>query len=55
MIQLAWLIPILPLIGFLVIGLGGKKLSKKLSLCQLFKCANGTHFPPWLSSLFILL
>ena len=30
MIQLAWLIPILPLIGFLVIGLGGKKLSKKL-------------------------
>ena len=30
MIQLAWLIPILPLIGFLIIGLGGKKLSKNL-------------------------
>lgn len=30
MIQFAWLIPILPLIGFLIIGLGGKKLSKSL-------------------------
>jgi NADH-quinone oxidoreductase subunit L len=30
MIQLAWLIPILPLIGFLIIGFGGKKLSKNL-------------------------
>ena len=30
MIQFAWLIPILPLIGFLIIGLGGKKLSKGL-------------------------
>jgi NADH-quinone oxidoreductase subunit L len=28
MIQLAWLIPLLPLIGFILIGLGGKKLSK---------------------------
>jgi NADH-quinone oxidoreductase subunit L len=30
MIQLAWLIPLLPLIGFAIIGLGGKKLSKGL-------------------------
>ncbi len=30
MIQLAWLIPLLPLLGFLIIGLGGKKLSKVL-------------------------
>lgn len=30
MIQLAWLIPILPLIGFIVIGFMGKKLSKSL-------------------------
>jgi NADH-quinone oxidoreductase subunit L len=30
MIQFAWLIPVLPLIGFLIIGLGGKKLSKSL-------------------------
>jgi NADH-quinone oxidoreductase subunit L len=30
MIQFAWLIPILPLIGFLVIAFGGKKLSKGL-------------------------
>ncbi len=30
MIQLAWLIPLLPLIGFLIIGFGGKKLSKNL-------------------------
>jgi NADH-quinone oxidoreductase subunit L len=30
MIQLAWIIPLLPLIGFMIIGLGGKKLSKKL-------------------------
>jgi NADH-quinone oxidoreductase subunit L len=28
MIQLIWLVPLLPLIGFLAIGLGGKKLSK---------------------------
>jgi NADH-quinone oxidoreductase subunit L len=28
MIQLIWLVPFLPLIGFLAIGLGGKKLSK---------------------------
>ncbi|HEU4718429.1 MAG TPA: NADH-quinone oxidoreductase subunit L [Bacteroidia bacterium] len=28
MIQLAWLIPVLPLLGFAIIGLGGKKLSK---------------------------
>lgn len=30
MIQLAWLIPILPLIGFLILAFGGKKLSKSL-------------------------
>ena len=30
MIQLAWLIPLLPLIGFTIIGFGGKKLSKSL-------------------------
>jgi NADH-quinone oxidoreductase subunit L len=30
MISLAWLIPILPLIGFAIIGLAGKKLSKNL-------------------------
>ncbi|GAB4134941.1 MAG: NADH-quinone oxidoreductase subunit L [Bacteroidia bacterium] len=30
MIQLAWLIPLLPLLGFTIIGLGGKKLSKGL-------------------------
>ncbi|MGL5892482.1 MAG: NADH-quinone oxidoreductase subunit L, partial [Bacteroidia bacterium] len=30
MIQYAWLIPLLPLIGFTIIGLGGKKLSKGL-------------------------
>ncbi|HLG03129.1 MAG TPA: NADH-quinone oxidoreductase subunit L, partial [Bacteroidia bacterium] len=28
MIQFAWLIPLLPLIGFAIIGFGGKKLSK---------------------------
>ena len=28
MIQLIWLVPLLPLIGFLAIGLGGKQLSK---------------------------
>ena len=30
MIQLAWLIPVLPLLGFIIIGLAGKKLSKAL-------------------------
>lgn len=30
MIQYAWLIPLLPLIGFTIIGFGGKKLSKSL-------------------------
>lgn len=30
MIQLAWLIPVLPLLGFLIIGLAGKRLSKAL-------------------------
>jgi NADH-quinone oxidoreductase subunit L len=30
MIQLAWLVPILPLIGFVIIAFGGKKLSKSL-------------------------
>src|SRR3954471_6300398 len=30
MIQLIWLVPLLPLIGFLTIGLGGKKLSKSI-------------------------
>jgi NADH-quinone oxidoreductase subunit L len=30
MIQFAWLIPLLPLIGFTIIGLGGKKLPKGL-------------------------
>jgi len=30
MIQYSWLIPLLPLIGFAIIGLGGKKLSKGL-------------------------
>ncbi len=30
MIQLAWLIPVLPLIGFLIIAFAGKKLSKGL-------------------------
>lgn len=30
MIQFAWLIPLLPLLGFAIIGLGGKKLSKGL-------------------------
>jgi NADH-quinone oxidoreductase subunit L len=30
MIQYAWLIPVLPLVGFAIIGLGGKKLSKGL-------------------------
>lgn len=30
MIQLIWLVPLLPLIGFLAIGLGGKKLSKSI-------------------------
>ena len=30
MIQLVWLVPVLPLIGFLLIGLFGKKLSKGL-------------------------
>lgn len=30
MIQYAWLIPLLPLIGFAIIGFGGKKLSKSL-------------------------
>jgi len=30
MINLVWLIPVLPLIGFLIIGLYGKKLSKNL-------------------------
>jgi NADH-quinone oxidoreductase subunit L len=31
MIKLVWLIPLLPLIGFMIIGLFGKKLSKGLS------------------------
>jgi NADH-quinone oxidoreductase subunit L len=30
MIQLIWLVPLLPLIGFLAIGLGGKNLSKSI-------------------------
>ncbi len=30
MIQLAWLIPVLPLLGFLIIGLAGKRLSKAI-------------------------
>lgn len=30
MIQLAWLIPLLPLLGFLIIGLAGKRLSKAM-------------------------
>ncbi|MCR6641508.1 MAG: NADH-quinone oxidoreductase subunit L [Sporocytophaga sp.] len=30
MLQLAWLIPVLPLIGFLIIGLANKKLNKAL-------------------------
>lgn len=30
MIQLIWLVPLLPLIGFLTIGLGGKNLSKSI-------------------------
>ncbi len=30
MIQLIWLVPLLPLIGFLIIGLGGKNLSKPI-------------------------
>lgn len=30
MIQLAWLIPVLPLLGFLIIGLAGKRLSKAM-------------------------
>lgn len=30
MIQLIWLVPLLPLIGFLIIGLGGKNLSKSI-------------------------
>ncbi len=31
MIKLAWLIPIFPLVGFLITGLGGKKLPKSIS------------------------
>jgi NADH-quinone oxidoreductase subunit L len=31
MIKLVWLVPLLPLIGFLIIGLFGKKLSKSLA------------------------
>ncbi|MEO5644673.1 MAG: NADH-quinone oxidoreductase subunit L [Bacteroidia bacterium] len=38
MIQLAWLIPILPLIGFLIIAFGGKKLSK--SLVSIIGCGS---------------
>jgi NADH-quinone oxidoreductase subunit L len=38
MIQLAWLIPILPLIGFLVIAFGGKKLSA--SLVSIIGCGS---------------
>ena len=30
MIKLVWLVPLLPLIGFIIIGLFGKKLSKGL-------------------------
>ena len=30
MIQYAWVIPLLPLIGFAIIGLAGKKLSRSL-------------------------
>lgn len=38
MIQLAWLIPILPLVGFLIIAFGGKKLSK--SLVSIIGCGS---------------
>ncbi|CAN5312757.1 NADH-quinone oxidoreductase subunit L [soil metagenome] len=38
MIQLAWLIPILPLIGFLIIAFAGKKLSK--SLVSIIGCGS---------------
>src|ERR1035437_6191829 len=31
MIQYAWLIPILPLIGFIILGLGNNKISKSLA------------------------
>jgi NADH-quinone oxidoreductase subunit L len=51
MIQLAWLIPLLPLIGFLIIGFGGKKLSKNLvsiigcgSVLAAFAIAIGIFF-----------
>jgi NADH-quinone oxidoreductase subunit L len=51
MIQLAWLIPLLPLIGFLIIGFGGKKLSKNLvsivgcgSVLAAFAIALGIFF-----------
>src|ERR1044071_5842060 len=30
MIELAWLIPVLPLLGFIIIGLAGKRLSKPI-------------------------
>lgn len=38
MIQYAWLIPILPLIGFLILGFGGKKLST--SLVSIIGCGS---------------
>lgn len=38
MIQLAWLIPILPLIGFVIIAFGGKKLTK--SLVSIIGCGS---------------
>lgn len=38
MIQFAWLIPLLPLLGFILIGLGGKKLSK--GLISLIGCGS---------------
>jgi NADH-quinone oxidoreductase subunit L len=58
MIQLAWLVPLLPLLGFTIIGLAGRKLSKGLigligsgtvlgafliSLCIFFSLHEQTH------------
>lgn len=51
MIQLAWLIPLLPLLGFIIIGLAGKRLSKVMvnavacgSILVAFAIAVGVFF-----------
>ena len=49
--QLVWLIPVLPLLGFLINGLGRKQLSKTMSGI----IGSGTVFISFLISVFVFI